>query len=310
MSSVRNPPALRRLAVAYALGVDPKTPALRAIVLILAGTIGDMRINRKDTSKVGANPSVLRRSLCRLGVQMMVFSLVLLDIGSLGFVLVSPVLLSPWVILNVALVVGSLAWSEEMRMQREGTIAAQRQAEQLDAERRRAEERLHEAQRQELAESLRQAELRETELRRWHEEERAQTQELTERLRQAELRESELRHEKQERETQREELAERLRQAEERQRTQAGRRGTAEREAQRARQQAQRAIPFQRDWWTILGVAPSASKHDIVRNYRRRIKQYHPDRVAGLAPDFLQLAEEQTKALNEAYANAMRCRAA
>jgi DnaJ-domain-containing protein 1 len=242
---------------------------------------------------------------------MMVFSLVLLDIGSLGFVLVSPVLLSPWVILNVALVFGSLAWSEEMSMQREGTIAAQRQAEQLDAERRRAEERLHEAQRQELAESLRQAELRETELRQWHEEERAQTQELTERLRQAELREAELRHEKQERETQRKELAERLRQAEERQRTQAERRqGTAEREAQRARQQAQRAIPFQRDWWAILGVAPSASKQDIVRNYRRRIKQYHPDRVAGLAPDFLQLAEEQTKALNEAYANAMRCRVA
>jgi DnaJ-domain-containing protein 1 len=296
--------------VAYALGVDPKTPAFRAIVLILAGIIGDMRINRKDTSNVGADPSVLRRSLCRLGVQMMVFSLVLLDIGSLGFVLVSPVLLSPWVILNVALVVGSLAWSEEMRMQREGTIAAQRQAEQLDAERRRAEERLHEAQKQELTESLRQAELRETELRQWHEEERAQTQELTERLRQAELREAELRHEKQERETQRKKLAERLRQAEERQRTQAGRRGTAEREAQRARQQAQRAIPFQGDWWTILGVAPSASKQDIVRNYRRRIKQYHPDRVAGLAPDFLQLAEEQTKALNEAYANAMRCRVA
>jgi DnaJ-domain-containing protein 1 len=296
--------------VAYALGVDPKTPAFRAIVLILAGIIGDMRINRKDTSNVGADPSVLRRSLCRLGVQMMVFSLVLLDIGSLGFVLVSPVLLSPWVILNVALVVGSLAWSEEMRMQREGTIAAQRQAEQLDAERRRAEERLHEAQKQELTESLRQAELRETELRQWHEEERAQTQELTERLRQAELREAELRHEKQERETQRKKLAERLRQAEERQRTQAGRRGAAEREAQRARQQAQRAIPFQGDWWTILGVAPSASKHDIVRNYRRRIKQYHPDRVAGLAPDFLQLAEEQTKALNEAYANAMRCRVA
>jgi DnaJ-domain-containing protein 1 len=38
------------------------------------------------------------------------------------------------------------------------------------------------------------------------------------------------------------------------------------------------------------------------------IKQYHPDRVVGLAPEFVQLAEEHTKALNEAYENAMRCR--
>jgi curved DNA-binding protein CbpA len=64
------------------------------------------------------------------------------------------------------------------------------------------------------------------------------------------------------------------------------------------------------DWWTVLGVAPSASKEDIARNYRRKIKECHPDRVAGLAPEFVRLAEEQTKALNEAYENAMRCRAA
>jgi DnaJ-domain-containing protein 1 len=38
------------------------------------------------------------------------------------------------------------------------------------------------------------------------------------------------------------------------------------------------------------------------------IKQYHPDRVVGLAPEFLHLAEERTKALNEAYENAMRGR--
>jgi hypothetical protein len=68
------------------------------------------------------------------------------------------------------------------------------------------------------------------------------------------------------------------------------------------------ATQFQGDWWIVLGVAPSSSKDDIVRNFRNRIKQYHPDRIVGFAPEFVQLAEEHTKALNEAYENAMRCR--
>jgi curved DNA-binding protein CbpA len=56
-------------------------------------------------------------------------------------------------------------------------------------------------------------------------------------------------------------------------------------------------------------LAPSATKEEIVRNYRRKIQQCHPDRVAGLAPEFLELAEEHSKALNAAYAQAIRtCR--
>jgi curved DNA-binding protein CbpA len=42
-----------------------------------------------------------------------------------------------------------------------------------------------------------------------------------------------------------------------------------------------------------------------VLNYRRKIKQYHPDRLAGLAPELLELAEERTKALNAAYEQAL-----
>jgi hypothetical protein len=45
-----------------------------------------------------------------------------------------------------------------------------------------------------------------------------------------------------------------------------------------------------------------------VRKYRHKIKQCYPDRLGGLAPELLQLAEEQAKALNGAYANAMRAR--
>jgi hypothetical protein len=53
-----------------------------------------------------------------------------------------------------------------------------------------------------------------------------------------------------------------------------------------------------------LKVAASATKEEIV--YRRKIQQCHPDRVAGLAPEFLELAEERSKALNAAYAQAIR----
>ena len=68
------------------------------------------------------------------------------------------------------------------------------------------------------------------------------------------------------------------------------------------------AAQFKSDWWTVLGVAPSASKDEIVRKYRHKIKQCHPDRLGGFAPELLQLAEEQAKALNRAYANAKRTR--
>jgi DnaJ-domain-containing protein 1 len=270
---------------------------------------------------VGTRPGLLRRTLCRLGTQILVLALLLLDIAGLGLALVSPVLLAPWTIINVAvLVFGSLSWSEERRLQREGMTAAQRRAEQLRAEQQKAEERLRAAQREEEAERLRQAELREAELRRLQEELRAeeereeQRKKEAEQRRQAEAREAELRRreEEAELEAQRQEFAERLRQAERKRQEAESRRLAAEREAERARQEAHARVAkrFQMDWWTVLEVAPSASKDDIVRSYRRKIKGCHPDRVAGLAPEFVQLAEEHTKALNEAYENAMRCRAA
>jgi DnaJ-domain-containing protein 1 len=56
----------------------------------------------------------------------------------------------------------------------------------------------------------------------------------------------------------------------------------------------------------VLGVAADASKDDIVRSYRRKIQQCHPDRVAGLAPEFIELAEKHTKELNAAYTQAIR----
>jgi DnaJ-domain-containing protein 1 len=219
--------------------------------------MGDIRVARTGASKISAKLGGLRRTLRWVGWQTIVLAFVLLDIAGLGFALVAPVWLVPWMTINVAaLVLGALSWSEDRRLQRESATARERQAEKVRAaERRNLEERQREAQRQQQAERLRHAEqLREAERRRRQEEE--------------------------EREAQR----------------------------QRQREREQPTTQSQTEWWSVLEVTPSASKDEIVRNYRRKIQRCHPDRVAGLAPEFLRLAEESTKTLNVAYEQAIRAR--
>jgi DNA repair exonuclease SbcCD ATPase subunit len=236
--------------------------------------------------------------------QIIVLALVLLDIGGLGFTVVASVWLAPWVAINVtALVLGSLSCSEDRRIQRESTTAMRRQQElQRDAHRQQ-QSQLREAERRERQEM----------------EEREAQKRLQAALRQAQeqLRDAEQRRcqEEKEREQQRQqrEQAEHLRQAEQRQRREAEQRrrqAEEEREAQRERhrERERAATPRQMDWWIVLGVAPSAGKDEIVRKYRHKIKQCHPDRLGGLAPELLHLAEEQAKALNAAYANALNAR--
>ncbi len=59
-------------------------------------------------------------------------------------------------------------------------------------------------------------------------------------------------------------------------------------------------------WWEILSVAPS-SRDDVVRTaYTERLKQCHPDRVSGLAPQLVQVAEDMAKKLNRAFDEAKR----
>jgi len=74
------------------------------------------------------------------------------------------------------------------------------------------------------------------------------------------------------------------------------------------RQQRERAATLSEEdeWWTILEVSPDASANDIRRSYLRKIKQYHPDRVAGHASAVRELADRRSKTLNAAYAEAMR----
>ncbi len=53
--------------------------------------------------------------------------------------------------------------------------------------------------------------------------------------------------------------------------------------------------------WEVLGVSPDASVEEIKAAYRQLAIQNHPDRVASLGPEFVKVAEEKFKAIQEAY---------
>jgi hypothetical protein len=54
--------------------------------------------------------------------------------------------------------------------------------------------------------------------------------------------------------------------------------------------------------YEILGVSVGASAEQITAAYRQMAKMYHPDRLANLAPEFMDIAEERMKDINDAYA--------
>jgi DnaJ-domain-containing protein 1 len=60
--------------------------------------------------------------------------------------------------------------------------------------------------------------------------------------------------------------------------------------------------PPKRDPWRVLGIAPDTSKDEAKRAFRALVTQYHPDKVAHMAPEFQELAERKTRELLEAWA--------
>jgi curved DNA-binding protein CbpA len=56
-----------------------------------------------------------------------------------------------------------------------------------------------------------------------------------------------------------------------------------------------------KSYYELLSVGPDASADDIKRAFRREIARYHPDKVAHLGPEFLQVAESRASELTEAY---------
>jgi hypothetical protein len=55
------------------------------------------------------------------------------------------------------------------------------------------------------------------------------------------------------------------------------------------------------DPYTILGIAPGASREEIKSAYRRLAAQYHPDKVQHLGEDFRKMAEMRFKEIQQAY---------
>jgi DnaJ-domain-containing protein 1 len=59
--------------------------------------------------------------------------------------------------------------------------------------------------------------------------------------------------------------------------------------------------PVGKDPWAVLGIAPGTSKDEARRAFRTLVAQYHPDKVAHLAPEFQELAERKTRELLQAW---------
>jgi TPR repeat protein len=89
---------------------------------------------------------------------------------------------------------------------------------------------------------------------------------------------------------------------------QARRRAEDQQETWRRRANERLAKSSRQDWWVILGTTPEATMETTRQAYRSKMKQYYPDRVVGLAPDLVQLAEQKSRELNAAMEQAVRYR--
>ena len=62
------------------------------------------------------------------------------------------------------------------------------------------------------------------------------------------------------------------------------------------------------DCYTILDLSRSCTQEEASAAYRKLAKQYHPDMVSHLAPEFQRMAEEKMKEFNKAYTELKRLR--
>jgi preprotein translocase subunit Sec63 len=53
--------------------------------------------------------------------------------------------------------------------------------------------------------------------------------------------------------------------------------------------------------YEVLEVPENASLEDIEQAYRRKISEYHPDKVSNAAPELQALAERRAREINAAY---------
>ena len=62
--------------------------------------------------------------------------------------------------------------------------------------------------------------------------------------------------------------------------------------------------PDKLPWYEVLSVPPDATRESIKSAYREAMRTYHPDTVARLGQKLRDLAEQESKRINEAYSEA------
>jgi DnaJ domain len=68
------------------------------------------------------------------------------------------------------------------------------------------------------------------------------------------------------------------------------------------------SAPAEPDPYAALGITSSASDEEVDQAYRRRMSEYHPDRVANSAKEIRDLAELRAREANGAYESIKRKR--
>ena len=59
--------------------------------------------------------------------------------------------------------------------------------------------------------------------------------------------------------------------------------------------------PGKDDPYAVLGIAAGASDEELEQAYRRRMSEYHPDRVASAAKEIRDMADQRAREINQAY---------
>ena len=60
--------------------------------------------------------------------------------------------------------------------------------------------------------------------------------------------------------------------------------------------------------YRVLGVSAKAADDEVEKAFRRRMSDYHPDKVAGAAEEIRQLAETRASEINTAYETIQKAR--
>jgi DnaJ-domain-containing protein 1 len=68
------------------------------------------------------------------------------------------------------------------------------------------------------------------------------------------------------------------------------------------KQPGSRSASTVKDPYVVLNVPRNATQDEISASYKKLAQMYHPDKVAGLAPEYYAIAEHKMKDINAAYA--------